>query len=534
MRIPGILSLALSIAIVAAACKDGGDPTPDPKAAEASASQAKDAGIEWFQGDVDAAFAKAAAENKPVFLYWGADWCPPCHQLKATVFSRQDFIEKSRLFVPVYIDGDSPGAQKLGDQFRVSGYPSVVVLRPDRTEIARINGGMDLNQYAEILDLVLGDVRPVTQMLSSTAPLSRDDCRRLAYNGWDYSDVDRAELATLSGSLEKAAERCPANAEVERARLTIFATDAQVMSEAAALRAGKQPTPRLADLTAEVYGIVGDLPRAVGSADALRYLTPEFFTAFKKAHTTHVDQLRDRWVQVMDAVAADPRYSEADQLAAIAMKLRAVRSLDDRKSIPAALANSARERVDEALARKHDEHSRAAVVNSVLHVLSALGEEDRAYEVVSQEMRTSKYPYYYMLDLASLEERRGNKQAAIQWLERAYRESRGAATRFQWGTDYVLGLVRMTPEDDARIRAAAIEVLGELDGPDTIYRRTRGRLERLDSALRDWNKEGKHAATLAAIDKHMEGICAKIPQADPARQICDAFLAPREAHPSVT
>jgi hypothetical protein len=167
-------------------------------------------------------------------------------------------------------------------------------------------------------------------------------------------------------------------------------------------------------------------------------------------------------------------------------------------------------------------------------VLSALGEEDRAYEVVSQEMRTSKYPYYYMLDLASLEERRGNTQAAIQWLERAYRESRGAATRFQWGTDYVLGLVRMTPEDDARIRAAAIEVLGELDGPDTIYRRTRGRLERLDSALRDWNKEGKHAATLAAIDKHMEGICAKIPQADPARQICDAFLAPREAHPSVT
>ncbi|HEY8509944.1 MAG TPA: thioredoxin fold domain-containing protein [Steroidobacteraceae bacterium] len=533
MRVLGILALALSIGIVATACKDG-DPTPDPKAADASASQAKDSGIEWFQGGVDAAFEKAAAENKPVFLYWGADWCPPCHQLKATVFSRQDFIEKSRLFVPVYIDGDSPGAQKLGEEFRVSGYPSVVVLRSDRTEIARINGGMDLNQYAEILDLVLGDLQPVTQLLSSSAALSRDDCRRLAYNGWDYSDVDQSELANLSGSLEKAAERCPANAEVERARLIVFATDAQVMSEAAALRAGKQPSPRLADLTAEVYGIVGDLPRAVSSADALRYLTPEFFTAFKKAHATHVDELRDRWIEVMDAVAADPRYSEADQLAAIARKLRAVRALDDKKSIPAGLANAARERVDEALARKHDEHSRAAVVNSVLHVLSALGEEDRAYAVVEQEMKTSKYPYYYMLDLASIEEDRGNKQAAVQWLERAYRESRGAATRFQWGTDYVLGLVRMTPEDDARIRAAAMEVLSELDGPDTIYRRTRVRLERLDSALRDWNKDGRHSATLAAIDKHMDGICAKIPQADPARQICDAFLAPRGAHSSAT
>ena len=77
-----------------------------------------DAGIAWRKdNDVDAAFALAKAGNKPLFLYWGAVWCPPCNQVKATIFNRQDFIDRSRHFVPVYLDGDSPGAQKLARLF---------------------------------------------------------------------------------------------------------------------------------------------------------------------------------------------------------------------------------------------------------------------------------------------------------------------------------------------------------------------------------------------------------------------------------
>ena len=62
---------------------------------------------------IDAAFAKARAEGKPVFLYWGAVWCPPCNQVKATIFNRQDFIDRSRFFVPVYLDGD-----RISETFR--------------------------------------------------------------------------------------------------------------------------------------------------------------------------------------------------------------------------------------------------------------------------------------------------------------------------------------------------------------------------------------------------------------------------------
>jgi protein disulfide-isomerase len=108
-------------------------------------------GIEWYNGDVTHAFESARSNNKLVLLYWGAKWCPPCHQLKSFVFTRKDFIEKSRQFVAVYLDGDDPGAQKWGERFHVSGYPTVLILRSDQVEVTRLSGGTDLSLYAALL-----------------------------------------------------------------------------------------------------------------------------------------------------------------------------------------------------------------------------------------------------------------------------------------------------------------------------------------------------------------------------------------------
>ena len=56
-------------------------------------------------GDLDAAFALARARQQPLFLYWGAVWCPPCNQLKAGLFKDPAFIALTSKFVPVYLDG---------------------------------------------------------------------------------------------------------------------------------------------------------------------------------------------------------------------------------------------------------------------------------------------------------------------------------------------------------------------------------------------------------------------------------------------
>jgi thiol-disulfide isomerase/thioredoxin len=101
-----------------------------------------------------------------VLLYWGATWCPPCNQLKATLFNRQDFAALSKSFVAVHVDGDRPGAQKLGQRFKVGGYPTLVLFKPDGSEITRLPGEADAEQVMDLLRLGLAGGRPATQVLA--------------------------------------------------------------------------------------------------------------------------------------------------------------------------------------------------------------------------------------------------------------------------------------------------------------------------------------------------------------------------------
>jgi hypothetical protein len=81
--------------------------------------------------------------------------------------------------------------------------------------------------------------------------------------------------------------------------------------------------------------------------------------------------------------------------------------------------------------------------------------------------------------------------------------------------------------DPDKILNVTGQVLGELDGPDRIYRRARMRLARLDKSLRKWNADtgNAHHAVIVGLRERMQQICVKIPQSEPARASCDAFLA---------
>ena len=220
---PG-LPAALAVALTLAGC---GREAPPAAAPAATPVQAADhdgaanhlpAGIDWYAGDVDAAFAAAKAADKPLFLYWGAEWCPPCAQVKSTIFNRREFQDRSRLFVPVYLDGDTPSAQKQGERFGVVGYPTMILFRADGTEITRLPGGVDVERYAKILDVALADARPVGEVLAaatSGGAVSNGDWQLLAYYDWD-TDFGRAlPDADRVKTLRTLAERCPADLPAE-------------------------------------------------------------------------------------------------------------------------------------------------------------------------------------------------------------------------------------------------------------------------------------------------------------------------------
>jgi thiol-disulfide isomerase/thioredoxin len=158
--------------------------------------------------DIERAFAQARAEKKPVLLYWGATWCPPCNQLKATFFNRQDFAALSRSFVAVHVDGDRPGAQKLARRFKVSGYPTVVLFGADGTELTRLPGEADVDQVMGVLQLGLSGGRPVKAVLADALagkPLGANEWRLLAFYSWDTDDQQLLPKAEVPATLVRLA-----------------------------------------------------------------------------------------------------------------------------------------------------------------------------------------------------------------------------------------------------------------------------------------------------------------------------------------
>src|ERR1035441_2273705 len=193
---------------------------------------------------------------------------------------------------------------------------------------------------------------------------------------------------------------------------------------------------------------------------------------------------------------------------------------------PKNVVAGARQRIDAALAAEQNPFVRSGLVNASLDILEDIGDYPGAYKIAHEEIARASAPYYYKADLAEIAEKLGHKDEAVTLLDEAYRESQGAATRFQWGQLYISGLLRMAPKDSQRIEDAGTAVLGELDGPDRIYRRARVRLEKLDRELRTWNDaaKGAHADVLQGLRARMQQICVKIPDTEAARGSCDAFL----------
>ncbi len=119
--------------------------------------QAQETAPDWIVNDIQGAFQKAKAENKPLMMDFYADWCVACVELDHKTYSQPAVIERSRRFVNLKLDFTSQDetSQRLTDQYQVKGMPTVIFFSPDGRELTRFVGFKSADDVVRIMDDVL-------------------------------------------------------------------------------------------------------------------------------------------------------------------------------------------------------------------------------------------------------------------------------------------------------------------------------------------------------------------------------------------
>jgi thiol-disulfide isomerase/thioredoxin len=474
--------------------------------------------------DIERAFTQAKAQKKPVLLYWGASWCPPCNQLKATLFNRQDFAAQGKHVVAVFVDGDKPAAQKLGARFKVSGYPTMVLFTPEGSEITRLPGEADAPQVLSLLEAGLAGGRPIAAVLADAhagKTISANEWRMLAFHSWEVDESGLVPAADRPGLLAELAAKSQTQAQGDGETTTRLWLKALAASDdGKGLKPDVALAQRVARVLADPVAVRTHMDVIAGGASNM-----------VKALTSDDSAERASLVAQFDAALVrlqnDTTLSRGDRLGALIERIDLAR-LGQAKEItmpklPDALVKEVRDTAARLDREITDGYERQAVITAVAYLQAQAGLWADSDALLKTNLAKSHSPYYLMSQLASNAKKLGKKDEALSWYQQAYDKSVGPATRLQWGASYLTALIEMAPQQAPRIEKAAAQIFAEA-GQDAgaLHDRSGRALQRIGKKLASWNADGQHAAAIKRLQPKVAALCAKAAASE--REMCRTIL----------
>lgn len=485
------------------------------------------AGVAWFEGTAGEAMESAASSGKPVFLYWTSDWCPPCLAIESTAFRNSDFVDLSRRFILIRLNGDLPEGQLHGEQFGVLGYPTVLVLLADGTELTRLPGWVDAQTYTSVLELALQDTLPVLDILRVVSAgernLSIGECRLLTYYSWSQSP-DAATGPEALAVFRDAYDACPAELEVERSMLYIHFIEAFVAQADRGDAAIELEPDEKAEALTYLTQVLENETLLRSNAVSILFNGASMISVLTEPGTEERSALVTRTYAALEQLATDEQIAKRERVFAGLGKLNLERMDDPSMPVSDDLRKELVSMAAWADRSTRESLERHAVINATANVLRRAGLYDVAVPLLVEEIEESPQAFYFMRILAQIEEARGNAEQALLWLQRGYENAVGPATRFQWGYYYLSGLIELEPANADLILSTTFDVIRQLTDSAGFYQRPKAQLQRLEPKLMEWSRQTRQVEGIRQLRKELGPVCKNFESYTDSYRTCVGFL----------
>lgn len=113
-------------------------------------------GIRFFAGPWQQVLAEARRQNKPVFVDFYTDWCPPCRRMTREAFPNPLVgAAFNPRFINYQLNAELGEGVALAQQYGVRSYPTALYLTPGGQLVHRAVGYGGVKAMIEQADLVL-------------------------------------------------------------------------------------------------------------------------------------------------------------------------------------------------------------------------------------------------------------------------------------------------------------------------------------------------------------------------------------------
>lgn len=494
--------------------------------ASSTISPKKGEGIAWLKTGMPQALQQAKQQSMPMFVYWGAVWCPPCNIVKTTLFKDPEFIEATRGFISVYLDGDTEEAQKWGHELKVMGYPTLMILSPEGHEVLRLSPSNAVEDLVSTMNYSRNVWNPISDMLTkalSDKTVKAEIIRSLAMYSWAQDRAVKDDEAGFSEKLFKLEKRLE-NSGYQKSRAIIFMTALnlkldslqkdQVLNSAVRneykLRVKEiLNNPEL--LKANVFNI------AYEAENLVKYLTESATENLSIERINFIQLFMEKMKQYrqLKGLTFDHYYATHYPVISFYESYNISPDQDAKKQLL--------EYTSQILAKTHENKARQALISDASYTLFKFGMIKKAKLLITSELETSDNPYYLMSSLAYFEKEQGNSTLALNWYEKAYKVAKGPATKLQWYGTYVRNLITLDADDKVKIKLHVNTLLNDYTYmTDSFMGRNHRVLLALKKSTEKWAKKNQELSWLEALKSEGLNRCAQSQQ-DIYKDSCEIF-----------